>query len=192
MSNALPDQTSPEGDPNGDFTRPEDLDPPSKVGRVAVAIVVLAVIAFWIYALGPWRPLGNPDTLDDQAYVAVANGICEAAKEDIDALPNASTANSPAERSVLVADANVILDKMIKDLEVEIDPNVSEHDEVVLDKWINDWKVFLDDREAHVERLLDEGDVAFEVSRVGGNSVAGRIDAFSNVNSETCTIPLDL
>ncbi len=192
MSDALPEQSFTASDPNGGYTRPDDLDPPSKAGRIAVTVVVLATIAFWIYALGPWRPLGNPDTLDDQQYAAVANGICEAAKEEIDALPNASTANSPAERSVLVADANVILDKMIKDLEVEISPDVSEHDEVVLDKWISDWKLFLDDREKHAERLVAEGDIRFEVSRVEGSSVAGRIDAFSNVNSEACTIPLDL
>ncbi len=163
------------------------------IGRVTIALIIVSIIVFWAWALGPFGPRGNPDSLEDTTYGPTAEVHCRAALAEINALPLASTATSPADRADVLVEANAILDRLVDSLEASVEPNPSSHDKVILDKWLSDWNIYVADRYDHVDRLRTEGDVPFQVSRVESNSVTGRIDAFARVNNmDTCTVPLDL
>ncbi len=173
-----------------------DVDQPGKrvtLGKVAVAFIILSVIVFWAWALGPFGPRGNPDNLDDQTYSPAAVAVCSAALAEIDQLEPAFEAESPDDRADTLVEANAILTTMVADLNTLVDPTGTEHDALILATWLSDWEIYLGDRADHVSRLRSEGDVAFQVSRVESSSVSGRIEWFAKVNQMIeCGPPLDL
>ncbi|MEE9416830.1 MAG: hypothetical protein V3V01_16230 [Acidimicrobiales bacterium] len=161
--------------------------------RIVVTIIMVGIVAFWIYGLGPWRPLTNPDSLDDRTYATTAEAICAVAAEDINALPQAASATSTGGRADTIEEANGFLTRMLLGMQAERHPDETEHDKVILDKWLGDWNTLLDDRVVHVERLRTEGDIRFEVTQVGSSSVASRVNGLALVNGmPSCGLPTDL
>ena len=63
----------------------------------------------------------------------------------------------------------------------------------VIDRWLDDWAVYLGDRRTHADRLRAEGDVELLLSLVDNVDVAERLTGFARVNDmESCGIPGDL
>lgn len=184
---------TPEVTANHQFeTRPPD-EPFWTKARIAVTVIMLGIVGFWIYGLGPWRPLTNPDSLDDPTYATAAESICAAAVANIDTLPQAASATSPEGRADTIEEANGFLDRMLRSMEAERRADATEHDKVILDRWLGDWNTLLGDRERHVDRLRSEGDIRFEVTQVGSSSVASRVNALALVNGmPSCGLPTDL
>ncbi len=187
----MSDMTSPSNDI--EHSADEHERQTSKAGRIAVAALVLSILAFWAWALGPYGPRGNPDDLDDVTYGPAAASICSAALAELEELEPAAAADDPVDRADTLVEANTILRGMVAELNTLVDPAGTEHDALILEKWLSDWEIFLGDRDDHVDRLRTEGDVAFQVSRVERNSVSGRIEWFARVNQMIeCGPPLDL
>jgi len=80
-------------------------------------------------------------------------------------------------------------------------PLVNDQEDVDrLGRWLEDWDVYIQDREAHVVRLREatedtaDRDLAFLVSeRVSGGFYTARMDGLANVNDmESCHVPQDI
>lgn len=187
--------TSPPDSPVSDRDHLEEPEPDKvwTAGRITVSLIMVLVVIFWAWALGPFGPRSNPDTLDDTTYSPAAISICNAAIAQMNQLEPAAEAENPDDRADTLVEANAILATMVDELTVLVDPAGTEHDDVILTKWLSDWNIYLGDRTDHVDRLRNEGDVPFQVSRVERTSVSGRVDWFANVNQmQECGVPLDL
>ena len=181
--------------PSNDLFEVGDKEPDKvwTTGRIAVTLIIVSTILFWAWALGPLGPRDNPDTLDDVTYSPAAINICTAAQAQIDELEPAAEADDPEDRAATLVEANAIYGIMVNGLNTLVDPAGTEHDAVILEKWLGDWELYLGDRDDHVQRLLTEGDVAFQVTRVERTSVSSRLDWFARVNNmEECGLPGDL
>jgi hypothetical protein len=164
-------------------------------GRVAVVIVVLALGAMWGYvlylALGPGRepPI---DRLDDPAFGRAAEARCAKALELIADLPSAEETSSNVERADVVDDANTALDAMLDDLE---DLQPAGEDGLYAREWIDDWRLYLDDRERYADAVRDDPEAPFLVSVKPGKNrqVTGWIDEFAKANRmPSCQSPGDV
>jgi hypothetical protein len=161
-------------------------------GRVATTVVVLALVAMWIYAFSGLAAKDPPDLLDDDAFSTAAEPICADAVDQLDDLPRAQEAGSPQERAGTVADANVILAAMLVDLR-DIAPDDDDRDSRITGLWLDDWETHLADRAAYVEDLEEGAEGAPVFTARGGRSITATIDNFAKVNDmESCVTPLDI
>lgn len=191
----LPADGAPTSEQHDSHSADPDSSPEKAwtTGRITVSLIMLSVVIFWAWALGPFGPRDNPDSLDDVTYSPAAISICSSAISQLDGLEPAAAAVDPADRADTLSEANVILTTMVEELTALVDPTGTDRDALILDKWLSDWDIYLGDRDDHVQRLLTEGDVPFEVSRVERTSVTGRVDWFANANQmQECGVPLDL
>jgi hypothetical protein len=161
-------------------------------GRVATMVVVVALVAMWIYAFSGMAAKDPPDLLDNDAFSTAAEPICADAVDQLDALPRAQEAGSPEERAGTVADANVILAAMVADLR-EIAPDQGDRDSRITGLWLDDWETHLADRAGYVEDLEDGAEGAPVFTARGGRSITATIDNFAKVNHmSSCVTPLDI
>jgi hypothetical protein len=159
-------------------------------GRVAVAVWLVIMLGFWIYAFF-LAPKGSPDILDDPAYAATAETRCAAARAFIATLPGARTAASATERAGVIDQADTELRTMLRDLRANVAG--STHDTKLLGLWLNDWDQFVTDRDEFAAELRVDPNASFGVTARGGSQISTAIDAFANRNKMTsCAIPDDV
>jgi hypothetical protein len=176
------------------MTVPTDA-PPRRwtTGRVVIVVVVVAMVAMWGYVLylafGPGRQ-DPPDRLADPAFARRAQALCDAAHDDVAALPPAIEAKSAAERGEIVARADERFAAMIDDIE-PLAPG-GEDGEIVAE-WIADWRTYLGDREAYAQALLDDPGARLYVTARDSQQVTEYIDAFAADNRmPACGTPIDV
>ena len=162
-------------------------------GRVALLVIVVAMVAMWVYVLylafGPGRQ-PPPDQLDDPAFGEAAEQVCQAAHDDVTDLPPAVEAESAAERAAIIADANERFAAMVDDLE-PLAPD-GEDGEIVME-WIADWRTYLSDREAYAKALTTDPEARFYVTQKDNAQVTEYIDAFAADNHmAACGTPIDV
>jgi hypothetical protein len=163
------------------------------ITRVLATLFVVFAIGFWAFAFSPWARdiFTAPDQLESDALVADVESLCAAARAQIAELPAASLSTTAAERAAVVAEANSILKAMVADLRL-FDPE-NEDDGRLLGLWLDDWNIYLADRDTHVDRLTNEGDVRFLNTERLGVFIHERMDGFSRVNNlDSCETPGDL
>lgn len=161
--------------------------------RVLATIFVVCAIAFWLFAFSPWARdiFQAPDQIADETYVASLDGRCAAARSLLTELPLAQNAATPVDRASALSEANEILTLMAADL-AEIDGG-TDNDRRLVGLWLDDWRIYLGDRESHVGRLITEGDVRFLTSEVNGVFINERMDGFARVNDlDNCETPGDV
>jgi len=170
--------------------------PEGKMGttkRVIVVLFVAACTAFWVFAFSPWarEMFQAPDQLEDDTTVAALISHCADAAELLDDLPPASQIATPADRAVVLIEANEILGAMRNDLATV--PTSNEEDARLVRLWLADWDIYLGDRDEHVNRLNTEGDVRFFNSIDNGVFIHERMDGFARVNDlGPCETPGDI
>jgi hypothetical protein len=178
-------------------TAPSALDAPPRrrwtPGRVVVALLIAAMVAMWVYVLylafGPGRQ-PPPDRLSDPAFAVAAQARCEAAHASIDQLPTANQAPDAAAQAEILDEANVIFASMLEDLE-SLAP-AGEDGELVL-AWLDDWQIYLGDRERYAEALRTDPNARFLVTAKDQDQITEFLDAFSQDNKMTaCATPLDV
>ncbi|MGI9601148.1 MAG: hypothetical protein ACR2QE_04650 [Acidimicrobiales bacterium] len=186
----------------------------------------VALFAFLIVFAFTGSDTRNPDELDQAGFSAAALVICEGHQLDILALTPAQDVDSPAERADVLDDADIILADMITQLRVEVagrdvvddlpdarSSDLSADEQLVLDagtlstkdadnlgRWLDDYDVYLGDRQTHSTRLREEGDVRFLVTDKDGGPISVSIDGYARVNDMVpddennpgCAVPLDL
>jgi hypothetical protein len=161
-------------------------------GRVAATIVVAGLLAMWVYAFSPWVVKDPPDTLDNDAFARQAQPVCAAAREQLDALPAARTATSPAQRATTVAQATTILGHMVDQLR-PLAPQGASRDARITGLWLHDWETYLGDRRAYVVALQHGSTRPPTFTARGGESITVTIDNFAGVNRMlSCATPLDI
>ncbi len=176
-----------------------DSDPPvshrpegrrARPGRLILVAVVAGLIGMWFYAF-LLAPSGNPDRMEDRTWPTSAERRCAEARDAIDALPPAYQSGSPFERSDYLEKGTEILKNMVSDLGSL--PGGSASDRDLAARWLEDWEVYLSDRQAHVKRLRSEGDVRPLLSALSdGSSMLQRMNGFARVNDmESCLDPGD-
>ncbi|MEJ5256347.1 MAG: hypothetical protein WHS89_13460 [Acidimicrobiales bacterium] len=170
---------------------PPSRSSPTTIGRIAVVVIILGSALLWIYALTrtPGRP---PGSLDDPGFATSAEPVCAAAQAELSQLPPAYSASDPAARAATVSAATDRLERMLNQLQATTPPPGTRDGDMVAE-WLNDWRVYLDDRRNYADRLLAEGDVRFYVTEKEGRQITAPIDRFAQVNHmPSCATPGDL
>lgn len=161
-------------------------------GRVAATVVVVALVAMWVYAFSGLAAKDPPDLLDDPAFSVAAEPICADAVDRLDTLTPALEADTPEERAATVARANAILTAMVDDLRA-IAPDDQDRDSRITGRWLDDWETHLADRAGYVEDLQAGSEAPPVFTARGGRSITATIDNFAEVNDmASCVTPLDI
>jgi hypothetical protein len=177
----------PEDDPEGRWTRPKVL---------AACLVFVLMAGFWawifMYELGNKGEDDMPDRLDDLAWTAEADEICAATNARVAELPSAPSTETAAERADVIEEATASFDVMLDDL-AALGPTGSSRDAVITAAWIDDYRIFLDDRLRFAAALRLDPDARFLVTEKYGSHVTKPIDRFARVNEmEACMSPGDV
>jgi hypothetical protein len=183
---------------------PDDVstpDPPPargrRVGRLAVAGVVVGLLAMWGYVLylafGPGRQ-PPVDRLDDPAFASAAEDRCAEALDEIDGLPVANATPDPAERADVLDQANEIYAAMVDDLAgmTRLVPDAQQRG--YAEEWVDDWRTHLGDRREYARDLRTDADARLLVSEKPGEGqqITEWIDEFAAANRmPACKSPTD-
>lgn len=152
---------------------------------------LLGSFGVWGYAYSGRAGRTAPDTLDERAFAEEAEPICAAAFEVFDELPNAEVATSPQDRAVQVRNRNVVLLNMVSDLESTTQG--SDRDQAMITEWLDDWRLFISDREDYANRIAEDENAQFYLSDGGGERLERRITRFANTNNmHSCVTPFDV
>lgn len=162
-------------------------------GRVVVALLIIAMVAMWIYVLylafGPGRQ-PPPDRLSDPAFAVAAQARCDAAHGRVDQLPTANQAPDAAAQADIVDEANAIFASMLDDLEAMAP---SGEDGTLVLAWVDDWRVYLGDRQRYADALRTNPDARLLVTAKDQDQITEFLDAFSQDNRmAACATPLDV
>ncbi|MCP5024683.1 MAG: hypothetical protein GY929_00200 [Actinomycetia bacterium] len=175
----------------------DGLDEPNsrrhRIYMIAGLSIVGLLAIMWTLAFSGWRDPGTIDKLDDPAFARAAQGVCEAARNDLDALPGAPDATSPADRGAVIQVATDRLEAMVAELRTLVP--VGTDDGAAITRWLEDWDLYLGDRRGHETELLAGNDVRFTVSATAnGAQVTKSLDRFAEVANpmRSCATPGDL
>ena len=167
-------------------------DKRSRLGRWLAILAVAAIALMWLYVFSGAAAEDPPDQLHDETYARAAEPRCAAAVEELEELPFAGDAETAAERADVLDDANTILTAMIDDLAaIEVD---NERDQDFVDRWIADWRTYLEDRARYAGNLRTDEDAELLVTARANRHITLTIDRFASkiVNDmESCSTPLD-
>ena len=163
--------------------------------RIALAGLVAALAVFWgwiwVYQLTNQGERDMPDRLDDLSWTPTADAVCEATAARIAALPPAFTSSTAAERADVIDAATDEYDRMLVELDAVAPASGSAR--VLVDSWLDDYRVFLADRRAYADELRRDPSARFLVTERYGSHVTAPIDRFARVNEmEACMSPLDV
>lgn len=161
--------------------------PMSRSGKVQLAILGVNV-AFWGGILGytlAADPGTGPDYLDDRAFPAAAEPVCEAAMAEVETYGNGAFVDSMEERADLVDRQNVAFRAMVDDLRALPRPDGEEGEWVA--EWLDDWDTHIDDRQRWADELHAGDDPPFVETAKGSDQVSEAVDGFAEVNAmESC------
>ncbi|HEX4820075.1 MAG TPA: hypothetical protein VFV00_07695 [Acidimicrobiales bacterium] len=161
------------------------------LGRTVAVSLVLALALMWIYVLFVVNPESTEDKLNDPAFPAAAQPVCQAT---IDQLTTLGVVNqkvgSPQERAALVDKGDAALKDMVQKLRTLLPPPGD--DATAISKWLDDWDQWLSDRQAWSEKLRNGEDAPFlEKQRSTGEPLSKARDAFATTNNmQACTTPV--
>lgn len=159
--------------------------------RALAALVVVAMVAFWLYVLLLAPAPGPPDQLDSSAFPEEAEAVCAGAMAALAEVPSAREAATPEERAVTLAAANDVLAEMVEELRA-VAPSDG-RDGRLVGRWLDDWEVYLGDREEYEAELAAGEDVAFTVTARDSDQITEPIDGFAEANEmDSCQTPLDV
>lgn len=159
----------------------------SPIGRVVVAGAVILMALFWIWILTGGPRKQNPDYLSDRDWVADAEALCAATRDDVDALPRAEAAGSAAERADVLDDANDLVAAMLVDLGEPLPAD--DGDIAVVRPWLDDWATYLGDRRAFADALRTDAEAQFLVTEKFNDPIDTVIKTFADVNDMPSCAP---
>ena len=162
------------------------------VWRVVSLLLLLSIVTFWVWALSPLAPQGHPDKLEDPTFAKAAKTFCINAENSIEDLPLALTSETPDERAELIDEGTEIYRDLLEAL-LAIAPDSGTNDGKIVQLWIKDYEIYLNDRDVYAEKFRTGIDEDFTVSKKGNRWVTEPIDEFAKANDlKECMIPLDV
>ncbi|MCU0261333.1 MAG: hypothetical protein MUE78_09965 [Ilumatobacteraceae bacterium] len=173
----------------------EAASPPSRLGRIAVVTIVLAGAAFWTWALF-FASKEAVNKIDDRAWAARAQAICEQTAAEREALADYSELDIDdpdqlARRAALVDTATDGLTAMLD--EIEAVAPADEKGRAIVPDWIADYRRYLEDRREYTETLRGGENVDFLETEANGIPVSERLETFAGDNEmPACAPPRDL
>lgn len=161
-------------------------------GRIAAISAFMVIAGMWAWLLSPFADPSHPDELDDEVFTEAADQRCDEFVDAIDRLPKANTVESPAQRAVLVDSGTSLTIELVEDLETLAPSPASAEGEIVA-KWLDDWQIYIGDRDAYAVALTGGETGPFRVSARDGEQITEFIDGFAEVNGMIhCLAPLDV
>lgn len=159
------------------------------LGIGIAAFVGMAI--FWLLILAGWFNTTSPDRLADRAWVQRAERRCTLVQAKINDLPKAQTAKTPAERAGWIDQGTAYLQGLVEQLDAD-HPRTADEQRVV-QGWLADWRVYLNDRGAYAQRIQQDPNARALFSERHGENVATAIDGFAGVNDMPgCATPTDV
>jgi len=169
-----------------------EAEPRSRMPIILALLLVLALVAGWIFVLFIYRPSHQLDELSDTRFPKAAEKICAVTMAQLDDLPPASQAASAAARSKVVTQADALLGGMVAQLD-SIAPTGSEKASAGVREWVADWRNHIGDRDQYAEALRTNSDARFLESTKGTRQLSRAIDGFAEVNKmKSCSTPGDV
>ena len=174
-----------------EFVEFEGIQPGWSVGRVVLALVVLASFGVWVYAYSGLADRRAPDTFDDNTFVARAEAICAATQIELEALPNALEAADEHERADQIRVSTQVYRDMVDRLALEI--TGSERDVGIIELWLERWRIILNDRDAYADRLDVDPNAFFYLSSDAGRRAERSLTYVADTNGMySCGAPEDV
>lgn len=171
---------------------PGDRHLPNKWALGAGIGFFILMALFWTAIFSGFFTHRNPDELYDRTWVADAGRICAPAARTVKNLPNASTAKSPADRTALLDRGTAALEPMVEQLEALPTPE-RESDRIVVKGFLEDWRIYLQDRRNFAQALLSDPAAQPLMTEVHGGWVSDAIDMMAKVNDILdCATPDDM
>lgn len=163
--------------------------------RLGVLAVVASFLGIWGYVmyLSVFEGRVEPrDRLDDTTWTTAAAETCAVTRAQIARLPYASEVDSLPERAELLDDATDELEVMLTRLDGLFRPDDRAEARAV-DRWLADYRVYLQDRREYADRFRAGLDEPFRVTDRSGFQIDVLIDDFARVNHmESCETPDDV
>ncbi len=163
------------------------------VKRTGLSLVVVAMLAMWIYAL-VFSPRESINKIGDGAWADRAELLCINAKEEIYELADYRLITSDsdlAERASLVRQATSILRVMVSRIANE-EPT-DDKGQAIVPLWLADYRTYLSDRDDYAALLEKGTNAPFAETQVDGLPLSEKITTFANDNRmPACSPPRDL
>ena len=165
--------------------------------RVVLVLVVAALLAMWVYVLFIGKEK-FPNAVHDLTWRASAERVCAGVARQVAALPPAATfahiqprAEALRRRADVGQEVNDLLARQLAELQALPAPT-SRDDQLLVQAWFDDWKIYLGDRRDHVESWREGHDDQFAESMASGGPISDRMDDLANANRmEDCVVPND-
>jgi hypothetical protein len=166
--------------------------------RIVLSLVVVGLVAMWIYVLylafGPGRqpPI---DRLANPSFAVAGEARCAEALAVVNELPFADESPNATARAEVIDQANAAFATMLDDLDrlaVREVPTGDQRRRAT--EWLADWRTYLADRQAYADRLRTDPGARLLVSPKAGQSaqVTEWIDEFAKANRmPSCVTPGD-
>lgn len=160
--------------------------------QVLLALVVLGLAGMWVYVLGPWARQDPPGRLDDPAFAERAEAVCARAVDALAEVPPARRTPTPEARAAAIAETNVILSDMVAELR-SFAPR-SGPDAERVDDWLDDWEVYIEDRQALADTLATGVDARLQETARADDHISEALDFFAETANHmpSCATPNDL
>ena len=177
------------------YPGPTPEQPRSNFWRAVLTLIMLAFAAFWVYALF-FASKESINRIDDDAWAERAQGICEVADVNREALADFRVVDEDdpamvAERGELMDRATDIVEQMLDDV-VAVRPSGAKGIELV-PLWEADYRTYLGDRRAFSDNLRAGVNEAFAETVVDGVPISDKIARFAADNHmPACVPPTDL
>ncbi|MGB3410956.1 MAG: hypothetical protein WBA45_07125 [Microthrixaceae bacterium] len=172
-----------------------DAPRPKRRGWLYITLTALGLLCVvWLYILFFYHPESLIDELSDKTFPTEAEKICAASRVTLDELPFASLAKTADERADNLAESNVVLREMIADLR-PIAPKTPADESEAVNEWLDDWSVYIGNREQYVDNLHKDPKARFLESPKGDGTkgITRAIDGFAQVNRmNSCTTLMDV
>ena len=168
---------------------------PHKTNQIALGAgiaVFLGMALFWAAIFSGAFTTRNPDKLHDATWAPAAERICKPAATRIKDLPNASTSKSADERADLIDMGTAALEPMVAQLDAIQAPGRAS-DRTVVDGYLKDWNIYLQDRRNFSEALRKDPKAQPLLTETHGGWDTDAIDAMARANDiPDCATPGDM
>lgn len=166
-------------------TVPEPTTPSTRkrVIRLALLVVVLALVSMWVYAFG-FAPRDGVNLVRDEAWTNGAKAACTRATAELEPLKFTRKIETDADLAAFAAGldpAFSVLDRMLDDIEAL--PRTSIKAQEVAPLWIAEYRRYVQDLRDWGAQMKAGNRVKMSVSKTEGNiPIDERINTFATEN----------
>ncbi|MFN0091805.1 MAG: hypothetical protein ACKVWR_16305 [Acidimicrobiales bacterium] len=167
--------------------------PRRRVGaaRLLIVAVVSALVALWVYALSGAARRDPPDRLEDRAFAARLESVCQAGQERFAGIRQPRRTEPADARADALEQGSGALAEQRREL-AAVEPSVVARDQEMVALWLADWDRYLADRRAYTERLRVDPRAQPEMTARGGRQISQVMNEFVKANGiEACLTPPD-